>query len=291
MGMIERGMVRIGPAGWSYEDWKGIVYPPDMPRGFHALTYLAGFFDTVEVDSTFYRPPNWRHCASWLQKTAENPRFMFTMKLWQRFTHERGDWPSAVETRQVVDGMAPLVEAGKLGALLVQFPWSFKRTPENRTWLARIVETFADYSLAVEIRHASWDRPEMLDGLGQRKVAFCNIDQPVFNDSIGPSDHVTAPMAYVRFHGRNYDNWFRDDAKPYERYDYLYTRDELKPWIEKVEKIRKLAVEIYVITNNHYRGQAVVNAFELAAGLGKTEFVLPSHLVAAYPRLKDLGRA
>jgi uncharacterized protein YecE (DUF72 family) len=283
-----KAIVRVGPAGWSYEDWKGIVYPPDMPRGLHPLTYLAQFFDTVEVNSTFYRPATWKHTASWLEKAADNPRFMFALKLWQRFTHDRESWPSESETRQVTEGLAPLADAGKIGAVLIQFPWSFKRTPENREWLARVIETFSAYPLALEIRHASWNRPEVYDGLAERRVAFCNIDQPMFRGSMAPSARVTARVGYVRLHGRNHDNWFREDAESHERYDYLYSPEELKPWIDKIERIRLQAPEVYVITNNHYRGQAVVNAFEIEAGLGKKGIAVPPSLVEAYPRLRRL---
>ena len=227
--------MRIGPAGWSYDDWKGVVYPPGMPRDQHPLTYLSGFFDTVEVNSSFYRPPNWKHCAAWVQKVADRPRFSFTAKLWRRFTHERGAWPGDDEVRQVLDGFAPLADAGKLGAILIQFPWSFKRTPENRAWLARVIDAFAAHPLALEIRHASWDRRAVFEGLAERRVAFCNIDQPLFRDSIAPSSRTTARVGYVRLHGRNHDDWFREDAGRDERYDYLYTKDELKPWVDKID--------------------------------------------------------
>ncbi len=283
-----KAKVYIGPAGWSYDDWKGIVYPSDMSRATHPLRYLSTFFDTIEVNSTFYRPPNWKHCVSWIDKVADNPRFMFTLKLWERFTHKRDSWPSTKEIQQVLDGMAPLAEAVKIGALLIQFPWSFKRTPENRTWLARITDTFSAYPLALEIRHDSWNRPEVYEALAERRIAFCNIDQPLFRDSLAPSAQVTARVGYVRLHGRNYDNWFREDAGRNDRYNYLYSRDELKSWIEKVEKIRTHADEVYVMTNNHYRGQAVVNAFELQADLGKPDVKPPPQLVATYPRLRDL---
>ncbi|MBX7256041.1 MAG: DUF72 domain-containing protein [Candidatus Hydrogenedentes bacterium] len=280
--------VRVGPAGWSYDDWKGVVYPPRMPRALHPLEYLSEYFDTVEVNSSFYHPPVSRNCMAWLKKVQGNPRFMFTAKLWQRFTHERGAWPGEAEVRQFCDGIAPLHEAGKLGALLVQFPWSFKRTPENRQWLARVLDTFTVYPLTLEIRHASWNRPEVFDGLAQRRVAFCNIDQPLFSDSLAPTAKVTARVGYVRLHGRNAADWFREDASRDDRYDYLYSHDELGQWLKKIERIREMANDLYVITNNHYAGQAIVNSFELLAGLGKKFTALPPTLVERYPRLNDL---
>ena len=152
--------IRVGTAGWSYEDWKGVVYPSAMPKTLHPLEYLCGFFDTIEVNSSFYRPPNATHVKSWVNKVSANADFQFTFKLWERFTHQRDTWPTDAEKRQFTEGLAPAVDAGKLGAVLIQFPWSFKRTPENRQWLARVLDTFAAYPLALEIRHASWNVAE-----------------------------------------------------------------------------------------------------------------------------------
>lgn len=292
MATAESGsIVRVGTAGWSYEDWKGIVYPPSAPRDFHPLTMLSELFDVVEVNSSFYRPPVANHCASWLEKSSANPNFKFTVKLWDRFTHRRASFPTDEEVAIFCEGISPLHEAGKLGAILIQFPWSYKRTPENRQWLARVIDRFADYPLALEIRHASWNRQELFEGLAQRHVAFCNIDQPLFGNSMEPTAEVTAPLAYVRLHGRNHKDWFREDAGRDDRYNYLYSEEELRPWIEKIAHLRKKAKEIYAITNNHYRGQAVVNAFEIQHSLGAPPRKLPEHLVDQYPRLKHLLRA
>lgn len=288
MAKGEDNGIWVGPAGWAYEDWKGIVYPPSMPRGEHPLSIIAALFDMVEVNSTFYHPPRAAHCAGWLRQAEGNPRFLFTVKLWERFTHKRHAWPSDEEIAQYTQGIAPLAEAGKLGAILVQFPWSFKRTRENRIWLGRIADAFAGRPLALEIRHASWDQPEVYRGLLDRGIAFCNIDQPLFSHSVAPSEEVTAPTGYIRMHGRNYDDWFRDDAGRDDRYNYLYSEEELKPWIEKAQRMKRKVNGLFIVTNNHYRGQAVVNALEIQAALGKTSPSLPPHLVQHYPRLKKL---
>lgn len=285
-----QGMLRVGPAGWAYEDWAGIVYPPAMPRGLHPLSFLCSLFDMVEVNTSFYRPLNPKHGLAWVKKVEENPSFLFTVKLWERFTHQRESWPGPEEVRVFCEGLAPIAEAGKLGTLLLQFPWSFKRTPENRQWLARAVETFSAYPLALEVRHASWNCPEVCRGLAERRVAFCNIDQPLFSDSLAPTGKVTASLGYVRLHGRNHDDWFREDAGRNERYDYLYRPDELRPWIDKISRMRKQVNDLFVVTNNHYRGQAVVNALEIQAATGRPLPALPKHLLDAYPRLRALLR-
>jgi uncharacterized protein YecE (DUF72 family) len=287
MSDVENNSILVGTAGWSYEDWKGIVYPKGMARGDHPLTFLCQYFDMVEVNATFYHPPNPKHCTLWLGKVQENTNFLFTAKLWERFTHKRDSWPTAREITLFQDGIAPLLEAGKLGALLVQFPWSFKRTRENRLWLARILECFEAYPLALELRHNSWDRPEMYQGLAERHVSFCNIDQPMFRNSLAPTDKVTAPVGYVRLHGQNHQNWFREDATRNDRYDYLYSEEELRPWLEKIRKMREQARTLFVVTNNHYSGQAVVNAIEIQAALGRSFVSLPAQLLDAYPRLNN----
>lgn len=288
MRMESRATIRVGPAGWSYEDWKGIVYPTDIRRGGHPAAFLAHLFDTIEINATFYRPPDPRHAALWVRHVAEHPHFKFTAKLWERFTHAREPGPTEREARLVRDGLAPLVEAGRFGALLIQFPWRFKRTPENRTWLGHLVDWFEGLPLAVELRHISWDCDAVYEGFRARGVAFCNIDQPQLSDSIGPTAHVTAPLAYVRFHGRNEANWFREDAGRNARYDYLYAPSELASWVDKIESMRNRADEIYVVTNNHYRGQAVVNALEVQHDLGVRDVAIPRHLIDEYPRLKRL---
>ncbi len=287
--MDTQAKIRVGTAGWSYEDWKGIVYPSGMPRSLHPLTYLSGFMDTVEVNSSFYHPPNAKYAESWLRNVAGNTNFMFTFKLWERFTHQRKTYPTDAEVRQFQEGIAPVVDAGKLGALLLQFPWSFRRTPENRKWLAHVLDTFESYPLALEIRHESWNVPEVYEGLISRKIAFCNIDQPLFSDSIKPSDTVTARVGYIRLHGRNAKDWFRKDASRDDRYNYLYSREELADWLTMVRRMRQRAKSIYVITNNHFQGQAVVNAFELKHALEEKLQPIPSCMMDVYPRLRDIA--
>ena len=142
----------------------------------------------------------------WTRKAAANPRFRFTAKLFHRFTHERD--ASASEEREVKDGFAPLMGAGKLGALLLQFPWSFKNTLENRQYLAGLFMRFEEYPLVTEVRHGSWNQASGLSFFADHAVGFCNIDQPVIGRSLAPSANVTGPLGYVRLHGRNYETWF-----------------------------------------------------------------------------------
>jgi uncharacterized protein YecE (DUF72 family) len=203
-------MIRIGPAGWSYKDWQGIVYPANKPKGFQELTYISEFFDTVEINVTFYRPIPAKTSETWAKKLEKNKRFKFTGKLWQGFTDDRN--AGAEDERMFKDGYAPLLEAGRLGAILMQFPWSFRNTDENRAYVARIEEKFRDYPLVLEVRHASWNEAGMLDWLADTDIGLCNIDQPLVHRSIKPGAEVTSPVGYVRLHGRNYKNWFAENA-------------------------------------------------------------------------------
>jgi uncharacterized protein YecE (DUF72 family) len=278
-----RGRIRVGTAGWAYADWNGVVYPKPMPRGVDRLAWIARYFDVVEVNSTFYAPAPLERAQGWLAHTESAPDFRFTVKLWRRFTHERDAAWTPQDERDVRVALDPLHAAGKLGAVLVQFPWSFRRTDENREWLGDIVSAFGDLRLVVEIRHESWNVPHFYESLAERGVGFVNIDQPLFKRSIKPSAVVTSPTGYIRVHGRNYKDWFRESANVRERYDYLYLADELAPWVARTEEIAGSAEEVYVLTNNHNLGKAAVNALQLESMLTRSLVDAPPSLIEAYP--------
>ncbi|MGA7614410.1 MAG: DUF72 domain-containing protein [Thermoanaerobaculia bacterium] len=277
-------MIRIGPAGWSYKDWEGVVYPPHGSR-FDHLAYLAHFFGTIEVNSSFYRIPPVGHAKSWIRRVGGNPDFRFTVKLYRGFTHEES--AAANDAKEFRDFLDPLQENGRLGALLVQFPWSFKEDGSAEERLSGILETFDDYPKAVEVRHASFQNDRFYRFLDEHKTGFVNIDQPLFSDSVRPSSVVTGGLGYARLHGRNYQKWFAH-SESWERYDYLYSAGELEPWVERVESMSRDA-DVYVITNNHFRGQAIVNALELEKALGGTPEI-PPQLISQYPeRFPSVG--
>jgi uncharacterized protein YecE (DUF72 family) len=283
---LPKPIIRIGPAGWSYKDWEGVVYPQKPSKAFDPLKYLAQFFTTIEINSSFYRPPAASTTKSWANRVAANKEFAFTAKLFRLFTHERGK-ATAKDEKEFREGMDVLAKAGKLGSVLLQFPWSFKNTPDDRIYLGRLLEQFSDYPLVVEVRHTSWNIPEVYEWLEERGVGICNIDQPVFSKSIRPAALTTSPVGYVRLHGRNYKDWFRENAPRDDRYNYLYSLDELDPWLVRIKEVAKQTRETYVITNNHFRGQAVVNAVEIKAALEEEPVPAPEPLFKVYPRLKD----
>ncbi len=281
--------ILIGPAGWSYPDWAGYVYPTPRPKGFHEATYLAQFFDSIEINTSFYQPLNAEHARQWLERVAANPRFVFTAKLWQRFTHDPSPGPE--DETAVRAGFDVLHQAGKLGAVLLQFPFAFHRTAETTKYLTSLLERFADYPLAVEVRHATWNDPEVFALLREHRAAFCNIDQPVIGRSLEPSEETTSSIGYVRLHGRRYDTWFSDDPEipSHERYNYLYSTEELKPWTQRIRKVAESAAKTFVITNNHYLGKGVVNALELISMLKGAKVQVPEPLRLRYPELEAIA--
>jgi uncharacterized protein YecE (DUF72 family) len=281
--------IKVGPAGWSYSDWAGCVYPTPRPRGFHEATYLAQFFDTIEINTSFYQPLNPEHAKQWVERVAANPRFVFTAKLWQKFTHDPSS--TAEDERAVRAGFDVLHQAGKLGAVLLQFPFAFHRTVETTAYLGSLLKRFGDYPLAVEVRHATWNDPEVFAMLREHNAAFCNIDQPVIGRSLEPSDVITSPIGYVRLHGRRYDTWFSDDPEVplHERYNYLYSAKELSPWANRIRAIGEQARQTFVITNNHYLGKAVVNALELISMLKSSQVQVPDPLRLHYPELERIA--
>jgi uncharacterized protein YecE (DUF72 family) len=316
-------MIRVGPAGWSYPDSPGHVYPAGVPSRFDALNFLASYYDTIEVNSTFYRPQPPKTYASWAKRVTHNPEFRFTVKLWQLFTHgtrevrgERvegargeGDW-TADDIRMVTEGLEVLRAEGRLGALLAQFPWSFKPDSRGRERLTRLAETFRGWPLAVEVRHGRWEHPDELALLRDLGVGFTNLDQPVIGQSLPPTAHATGTLGYVRFHGRNYEHWFgaHEDAAPdarrighdtsdapparsgprvsatAQRYDYLYTAAELTPWVERIKALGATdgVTDVYVITNNHYEGKGPANALMIRAMLEGRRVKAPPVLFRTY---------
>jgi uncharacterized protein YecE (DUF72 family) len=287
MGPQPAGRFWIGPSGWSYPDWQGIVYPARKPRGFKPLGLIAEHFNAVEVNSSFYAVPSPRLTASWPPLVPDEFRFAF--KLTRSFTHDPGSLPDPSALSAFQQALQPVREAGRLGPLLMQFPWSFRYTSTAVERLRRLADGLADFDRVVEVRHGSWAQPDALDLLRQIG-GYCNIDQPQLRNCLGPTEHVFGPTAYVRLHGRNAANWFADNLPAYERYNYLYSADELREWVARLNSIGARAADVFVFANNHYRGQGPVNALELRALLQGGPVAVPDDLLRAYPRLERIAR-
>ena len=310
--------VHIGTSGWSYPSgkgtWNGLFYPATRSKragtaNFDELQFYAEHFDTVEVNSTFYGQPRADVTRGW---TARTPRdFLFALKLYQKFTHPKMFKEAALKsapgsegtlldllaqvTQSDIDdfrtGIEPVVAAGKLGALLAQFPPSFKRSTETCDYLSGLLRVFNDYPVAVELRHSSWsdafgDTLQILNSFG---AAWAQIDEPKFRFSIRQNalPNVTG-FYYMRLHGRNAAQWWRHD-KSEDRYNYLYSADELKEFSETATAAKALVKKAYLYTNNHFSAKSVVNAVMLKAQMGEpSEGEYPAELVERYPEIKDL---
>ena len=280
----------IGPAGWSYRDWEGIVYPLQKEKGFDQLRYLSQIFNVIEINSSFYRPPAVRTTERWAEKVKNNPNFIFTCKLWQEYTHNRNNFPGKTEEILVKQGLDVLKKSERLGALLIQFPWSFKNVPENFDWLKNILSLFKDYNPVVEVRHQSWNEKSLLDFLDEHNAAFANIDQPVIGQSIPLTSFSSNKLSYLRLHGRNKKNWFAKDANVASRYDYLYDENELSGVKKKIEDMMENSPKTYIIFNNHYSGQAAANALQTMFFLDNKKVSVPEGLVETYPQLKSISK-
>ena len=286
-------MIRVGPAGWSYSDWEGIVYPRRKPAGFHPLRYLARYVDCVEINSSFYATPRADFAAKWVRHVEDRPNFRFTAKLQNVFTHEPlpADAAAFEEMAQAyLAGIEPLLAAGRLAALLVQFPLSFRRTTAAEERLERLAEAFGHLSLVLEVRHRSWFEPEglaVIEGLG---YSLARIDLPPARDH-PPSDAPTpGRLGYLRLHGRNAASWFDPRAGRDQRYDYLYTPEELAELVQVTRRLGEAKDTTFVITNNHFSGKAVANALEILAALADAPPVGPVELIEAFPRLREIVR-
>jgi uncharacterized protein YecE (DUF72 family) len=319
------GHLRIGTSGWNYPSgrgtWNGVFYPParGRARGFDELSFYAEHFDTVEVNSTFYGQPRSEVSRKWAERTPAG--FEFSVKLYQKFTHPemftkalsrslsgadgrlRFDAPGepqgldAVARPNQADldefraGIEPLATSGKLGALLAQFPSSFKDAPASRDSLARLLRAFHGYRVAVELRHRSWSDAvgDTLTLLNQFGAAWVQIDEPKFRFSIRQNYLPNVQgFYYMRLHGRNAAQWWRHE-KSEDRYDYLYSRDELREFSATADAARTLVKKLYLYTNNHFSAKSVANAVMIKEQLGEAvEGPYPESLVAAYPDLRDI---
>lgn len=312
--------LRIGTSGWSYPagkgTWNGVFYPPARrrPRNFDELAYYAEHFDTVEVNSTFYGQPRAAVSASWARRTPQG--FQFAVKLYQKFTHPRmfkerverslpadavtaagGEAiealvaPSDADFDEFRRGIAPLAECGKLGVLLAQFPPSFKDSAASRDYLAALLGRFSEHRIAVELRHRSWsdgidDTLTLLNSFG---AAWVQIDEPKFQFSIRQNylPNVTG-FYYMRLHGRNVAQWWTHE-KSEDRYNYLYSAQELQPFVETAKAARELVKKAYVYANNHYSAKSVANAAMIKQQLGEPiEGEYPPEFVEKYPELANV---
>jgi uncharacterized protein YecE (DUF72 family) len=282
-------VIRVGPAGWSYADWEGIVYPREKPRGFHPLRHLARFVTCIEVNSSFYAVPRPDYAERWVREVEDRPDFRFSAKLQDVFTHHPlppNDEELDALAHRWLGGIEPLRASGKLAAVLVQFPVGFRNTESGETRLARLRDAFGHLPLVLEVRHRSWFEPASLSRVRELGYSTAHIDLPSARDHPPETFPLTGPLGYVRAHGRNATSWFDARAGRDQRYDYLYPPGEVDELVAATRRIAGEVDETLVVTNNHFSGKAVANALDILASLGEEPPAAPPELVTAFPHLR-----
>lgn len=259
-------MIRVGTSGFKFDDWKGHFYPHEVAER-DWLAFYAQRFSSLEVNSTYYRILNAPTFASMARKVPQ--RFLFTVKAHRTMTHEVGPGTEQ-DFKAFVESVQPLAGEGKFGCLLAQFPNRFRNEPESRSYLLDFKSRCAGLPLVVEFRSRDWIHPETFDFLRDNDMGFCCVDEPQFRSLMPPVAEVTSSISYVRFHGRNYENWWSGDAK--KRYDYLYSLDELKEWAPKIHRLHDISSECFVFMNNCYQAKAATNALQFMELLGDKLF-------------------
>ena len=274
----------IGTAGWAYPHWNGVVYPKSRTPWNHPLDVICKYLDLIEINSSFYQFLRPELVRLWARKVESNPRFLFTAKLHQRFTHARILDPKEIATFK--DGLLPLLKSKQLGAVLMQFPWSFRFTGENRDFFIRLRRAFYEFPLVAEMRHDSWMAEEAIGTFLDYRVGFCNIDQPEYTRAMPPTAFLTSGVGYVRLHGRNPKNAlgaFEKDAARLRQHDYLYSDAELAEWSRRIEQIQRFADSTFVVFNNDAGGKSFVNALQLRALMTGVRGSAPKELRRRYP--------
>jgi uncharacterized protein YecE (DUF72 family) len=292
------GNLRIGTSGWNYPSgkgtWAGIFYPPTRgrARGFDELAYYAEHFDTVEINNTFYGQPRAEVARTWAERTPRD--FEFALKLYRKFTHPEVPGVPQMDDAGIDEyrrGIEPLANAGKVGALLAQFPPSFRQSAQSQAYLDALLDRFRDYPVSVELRHRSWSDnfDATLSLLNAKGAALTQIDEPKFNVSIRQNQLPNVKtFYYMRLHGRNAAQWWKHD-KSEDRYNYLYSADELKPIAETADAARRLVKKFYLYFNNHFAAKGVVNAVMIKNQLGEPitgEY--PKAFTDAYPHVAGI---
>jgi uncharacterized protein YecE (DUF72 family) len=294
--------IKIGTSGYSYpgappRGWYGVFYPEKKRKGFDELEYYSKIFNTCEINNTFYRPPSPAVARAWAAKTPLD--FSFVVKLWQKFTHpmkilraqsaDRWEPAAQADFDEFRTGILPLAEAGKLGALLLQYPAQFHFSPENLEKIENTLRRFYDYPKVVEVRHRSWteENPTLKALLLDQRASGALLDEPKFATSIRQPAETVGEIFYFRAHGRNAKAWW-NPKESWERYDYLYSRDEIRKHAARIQSAAAASAvkKAFAFYNNHARANAPANAVMLSQELGvRLKAMPPEAMLRQFPEL------
>jgi uncharacterized protein YecE (DUF72 family) len=249
------GGVLVGTSGYSFQDWVGPFYPAGIQRG-KMFDHYVKYFPCAEINASYYRI---MPAAVMAQIGAKAPEgYPIIVKAHKSLTHERHELEQQLPAW--FESVKPLVERGQMAGVLAQFPFSFKLSSGNLEYLKRTRELLNAYPYYVEFRHAGWMRPDVFAFLREQHMDFVSVDEPALQGLIPATPVVTGDTLYVRFHGRNAENWWGGAG---DRYDYDYSNAELTEWLQKIKKLREKARMTYLFFNNCHRGQAVKNALAM----------------------------
>ncbi|MFC6591634.1 DUF72 domain-containing protein [Deinococcus lacus] len=254
----------LGCGGYTNDDWaaEGLLYE-GVRKDAYLETYAAAF-NAAELNSSFYAIPGLKAFEGMARRVGGTRPFRMTVKLNRVFTHDRA--PQSSDFDRMLQSPEPLREAGMMGPYLAQFPYSFHRTAANRRYLAALTERFVGHELAVEMRHASWDKPEVRAGMTEYGLIWVSPDYPPVGGLPEPQLHVTADVGYLRLHGRNQGSWWEGSSAA-ERHDYRYTRAEMDEWADKIALVSSDLSELYIFFQNTTKGHALHNAPQLREAL------------------------
>lgn len=269
MSLPTTGPLHCGPSGWAHPQWQGIFYPTVRSKDFHQLEYTARFFNSVELTSSFFSPLRPELSRLWCHQVRTNPNFQFSVRAWRKLTFEAN--PAAADISAFREGIRPIEDAGRLGAVLLQFPCSFRFTAENRARLIHLCRELRQLPLVAEFRHASWMEEDALGMLIDYHLGFCNIDQPDHSRAMPPTAFRTNPIAYVRLTGRTFSG------------PYQYSQDELADWTHRIRKVSRYAKRSFVVFSNDTGARGLVNAFQMQQLLGLDNIRAPRELVRRFP--------
>ena len=261
--------ILIGTSGYYYHEWVGPVYPEGTKQEDYLSCY-SGLFPTVEINNTYYGMPKAQNLAKML--VDGGPKLRFSIKAHQTLTHkiEPTQWEG--EAKTYLTAIEPLLGAARLDAVLFQFPYSFKYEDDNRRYLDKLLKAFKEVPVAVEFRKADWYTGKVIEGMKSRNVPLVALDMPELPKLPPQMDVVTAPLAYIRLHGRNKEAWWGKDD--HARYDYLYSNTEISAWVDRIVQLSEQAGRILVYFNNHPFGKAAKNAQTLEKLLGKLGLII-----------------
>ncbi len=268
MNLPSAGPIHCGPSGWAHAQWQGVFYPNSKSKDFHQLEYAAQYFNSVELSASYFAPLRPELSKLWCHQVRANRDFQFSARLWKKLTAE-----NTIEAKDIVafrEGIRPIEEAGKLGAVLMQFPSGYRFTPENRAHFVALRRELKHLPLVAEFRHSSWMEEDALAMLIDYHVGFCNIDQLDHARAMPPTAFLTSPVAYVRLTGRA-------QTGPYQ-----YDLDELTEWTHRIRKVSRYAKRTFVVMANDPGARSLVNAFQMKQLLGITDVHAPRELVRRF---------